>query len=132
MEKAGVGTMTILEGIPEIGTAVLLLLLFALHLSWFPAAGGETAYVTHSAGQRVMDVGRHLALLTENEAGPRVSFLDEFPDTVPSSRAVRVEPNRLPSAPAISGGICPECGHLMEPNGACEICPNCGKQGGCG
>jgi peptide/nickel transport system permease protein len=62
MEKAGVGSMTILEGIPEIGTAVLLLLLFALHLGWLPAAGGETAYVTHSAGQQVLDVGRHLTL----------------------------------------------------------------------
>jgi peptide/nickel transport system permease protein len=62
VEKAGVVSMTLLEGIPEIGTAVLLLLLFALHLSWFPAAGGETAYVTQSASQRIMDVGRHLTL----------------------------------------------------------------------
>jgi len=62
IEKAGVGSMTILEGIPEIGSGVILLLLFALHLGWLPAAGGETAYVTHSAGQRFMDIGRHLAL----------------------------------------------------------------------
>lgn len=62
MEKLGVGSMTLLEGIPEIGTAVLLLLLFALQLSWFPAAGGETAYVSSSASQRILDVGRHLAL----------------------------------------------------------------------
>jgi len=62
IEKAGVGSMTLLEGIPEIGTAVILLLLFALYLGWLPAAGGETAYVTHSAGQRIMDIGRHLAL----------------------------------------------------------------------
>jgi peptide/nickel transport system permease protein len=62
IEKAGVGTMTVIEGIPEIGTGVILLLLFALHLGWFPAAGGETAYVTLTAGQRIMDMGRHLAL----------------------------------------------------------------------
>jgi peptide/nickel transport system permease protein len=62
IEKAGVGSMTILEGIPEIGTAVILLLLFALYLGWLPAAGGETAYVTHSAGRWILDVVRHLAL----------------------------------------------------------------------
>jgi peptide/nickel transport system permease protein len=62
IERAGVWSMTILEGVPEIGTAVVLLLLFALHLGWLPAAGGETAYVTHSAGQQVLDVGRHLTL----------------------------------------------------------------------
>ncbi|MFH1122904.1 MAG: hypothetical protein V1758_04520 [Pseudomonadota bacterium] len=50
IEKAGVGCVTILEGIPEIGTAVILLLIFALHLGWLPAAGGETAYVKHSVG----------------------------------------------------------------------------------
>ncbi|NTV32031.1 MAG: ABC transporter permease [Deltaproteobacteria bacterium] len=62
IEKAGVGSMAILEGIPEIGSGVILLLLFALHLGWLPAAGGETAYVTHSAGQRISDVARHLVL----------------------------------------------------------------------
>ena len=39
MEKAGVGSMTILEGVPEIGTGVMLLLVFALYLGWLPAAG---------------------------------------------------------------------------------------------
>ncbi len=62
IEKAGVGSMTILEGIPEIGTGVILLLLFALHLGWLPAAGGETAYVTQSADRWTLDVVRHLAL----------------------------------------------------------------------
>ena len=62
IEKAGVGSMTVLEGIPEIGTGVILLLLFALHLGWLPAAGGETAYVDHSAGRWTLDVIRHLAL----------------------------------------------------------------------
>ena len=62
IEKAGVGSMTILEGIPEIGTAVILLLIFALHLGWLPAAGAETAYVNFSPGQRFLDVMHHLAL----------------------------------------------------------------------
>ena len=29
---------------------------------WLPAAGGETAYITHSAGRQILDVGRHLTL----------------------------------------------------------------------
>jgi peptide/nickel transport system permease protein len=62
IEKVGVWSMTIAEGIPEIGTGVLLLLLFALHLGWFPAAGGETAYGNHSAGPWMLDVVRHLTL----------------------------------------------------------------------
>jgi len=62
IEKAGVGTMTLLEGIPEIGTGVILLLFFALHLGWLPASGGETAYAAHSAGSWLLDLSRHLAL----------------------------------------------------------------------
>jgi peptide/nickel transport system permease protein len=62
VEKVGVSSMTMMEGIPEIGTAVILLLIFALHLGWLPAAGGETAYVDHSAGQKILDVIHHLAL----------------------------------------------------------------------
>jgi peptide/nickel transport system permease protein len=62
MEKAGVGTMTLLEGIPEIGTGVILLLFFALHLGWLPAAGGETAYASYTAGAWLLDLSRHLAL----------------------------------------------------------------------
>lgn len=62
LEKAGVGVMTVLEGIPEIGSGVLLLLFFALHLGWFPAAGAETAYAEYSAGSRLLDVLHHLAL----------------------------------------------------------------------
>jgi peptide/nickel transport system permease protein len=62
IEKTGVGSMTILEGIPEIGTAVILLLIFALQLGWLPAAGGETAYVEYSAWQWFLDVMHHLAL----------------------------------------------------------------------
>jgi peptide/nickel transport system permease protein len=62
VEKTGVGSMTILEGVPEIGSAAILLLIFALHLGWLPAAGGETAYVKQSAGQWILDVMHHLAL----------------------------------------------------------------------
>ena len=61
-EKAGVGSMTVLEGVPEIGSGVILLLVFALYLGWFPAAGAETAYAELSAGEWVADVLHHLAL----------------------------------------------------------------------
>lgn len=62
LEKSGVGAMTILEGIPEISTGVLLLLIFALHLGWFPAGGAATAYAEHGAGARIMDILHHLTL----------------------------------------------------------------------
>ena len=61
-EKTGVGTMTVLEGIPEIGSGVILLLVFALYLGWFPATGAETAYAMNSFGGRMLDVLHHLAL----------------------------------------------------------------------
>ncbi len=61
-EKAGVGSMTVLEGVPEIGSGVLLLLVFALQLGWFPAAGAETAYAEQSAASWLLDVSHHLAL----------------------------------------------------------------------
>ncbi|MBT3259966.1 MAG: ABC transporter permease, partial [Deltaproteobacteria bacterium] len=38
-EKGMVSGMTVLEGIPEICTGVILLFVFALQLQWFPAAG---------------------------------------------------------------------------------------------
>ncbi|MBW1720884.1 MAG: ABC transporter permease [Deltaproteobacteria bacterium] len=57
-----VGWMTLFEGMPEMVTGVLLLLIFALHLGWFPAAGAETAYADLSFFKRVADVGHHLAL----------------------------------------------------------------------
>jgi peptide/nickel transport system permease protein len=62
LEKAGLGLMTVLEGIPEIGTGVILLLIFALNLGWFPAAGAETAYAEFSTGARAADVLQHLFL----------------------------------------------------------------------
>ncbi len=61
-EKAGVGLMTVLQGIPELGTGVLLLLVFALHLGWFPASGAETAYADQSPVRQVLDVLQHLIL----------------------------------------------------------------------
>jgi ribonucleoside-diphosphate reductase alpha chain len=76
-------------------------------------------------------LAKHLTLLTRNEAGPKVVQNESSPEDVPlDSRAVRVEAMRLPSGPARS--FCPDCGELMVPNGACQLCPNCGKQGGCG
>lgn len=61
-EKAGVWSLTVLEGVPEIGAGVLLLLVFALHLGWFPAAGAEKAYGQLSSFAWVRDVLHHLTL----------------------------------------------------------------------
>ena len=61
-EKGMVGGMTVLEGVPEISTGVIFLVVFALHLEWFPAAGAETAYAEVSLWARLTDVGHHLAL----------------------------------------------------------------------
>jgi peptide/nickel transport system permease protein len=62
LEKGVVGGMTILEGMPEISTGVILLVVFALYLQWFPAAGAETAYARLTWGTWLVDVGRHLTL----------------------------------------------------------------------
>jgi len=61
-EKVGVGSMTVLEGVPEIGSGVILLLVFALYLGWFPAAGAETVYAQQNLGQRLADIALHLVL----------------------------------------------------------------------
>lgn len=61
-EKTGVGSMTLLQGIPEIGTGVILLMVFAFYLGWFPAGGGETAYAGLSGMARIIDILKHLAL----------------------------------------------------------------------
>jgi peptide/nickel transport system permease protein len=61
-EKGAVGSMSLLEGVPEIGTGVVLLFVFALYLQWFPAAGAETAYARISFWERVLDVGHHFVL----------------------------------------------------------------------
>jgi peptide/nickel transport system permease protein len=62
LERSGVGCMTVLEGIPEIGTGVILLLVFALYLGWFPASGAETAYAMFSPLGRAWDLAQHLTL----------------------------------------------------------------------
>lgn len=62
LERGLVGSMTILEGIPEISTGVILLVVFALNLQWFPAAGAETAYAELPIWARLADVAHHLAL----------------------------------------------------------------------
>ena len=51
--------MTVLEGIPEICSGVILLFVFALQLQWFPAAGAETAYGEPGFLGHVADVGHH-------------------------------------------------------------------------
>ena len=62
LERGAVGCMGILEGIPEIGTGVLLLFFFALRLQWFPAAGAETAYARMVSWKWIADVLHHLVL----------------------------------------------------------------------
>lgn len=61
-EKASVGCMTVLEGVPEMASGVGLLLVFAMSLGWFPASGGETAYARFTPAERLLDVARHLVL----------------------------------------------------------------------
>ena len=61
-EKSLIAGATVLEGIPEICTGVVLLFIFALKLQWFPAAGAETAYAEGGLFTRVIDVLHHLAL----------------------------------------------------------------------
>ncbi len=62
VEKSSVGVMTFFEGLPEIGTGVILLAIFGLHLQWFPSSGAETAYAEFSTGAKIVDVLHHLAL----------------------------------------------------------------------
>jgi peptide/nickel transport system permease protein len=62
LEKGMVGGMTVIEGIPEISTGVILLVVFALNLQWFPAAGAETAYADVSFWARLVDICYHLSL----------------------------------------------------------------------
>ena len=61
-EKGLVGGMTVLEGIPEICTGVILLVIFAFNLQWFPAAGAETAYAETTFLKRLIDIAHHLVL----------------------------------------------------------------------
>jgi peptide/nickel transport system permease protein len=62
VEKGMVGGMTILEGIPEISTGIIFLVVFAFHLQWFPAAGADTAYAEVSIITRLATIGHHLVL----------------------------------------------------------------------
>jgi len=61
-EKGLVGGMTLLEGMPEISTGVILLFVFALNLNWFPAVGAETAYADLGGIDRLGNILHHLAL----------------------------------------------------------------------
>ena len=62
LERGMVSFMTILEGVPEISTGVILLVVFALHLEWFPSAGANTAYAELSSWAWLIDIGHHLVL----------------------------------------------------------------------
>ncbi len=62
VDRGLLGSMAVLEGIPEICTGVLLLAVFSYSLGWFPAAGAETAYTEMSFWGKLKDVAWHLAL----------------------------------------------------------------------
>ncbi len=61
-EKSLIAGAMVFEGIPEICTGVILLVVFSLNLQWFPAAGAETAYANGDLLTRIIDIGHHLAL----------------------------------------------------------------------
>ncbi len=62
VEKGMVGGITVIEGVPEISTGVILLVVFSLNLQWFPTAGAETAYADVSFWARLIDIFHHLLL----------------------------------------------------------------------
>ena len=62
LERGLVSLSTIMEGIPEICTGVLLLAVFSLQLGWFPSSGAETAYAELSFSGWLLDVLHHLTL----------------------------------------------------------------------
>jgi len=61
-EKGMVSGMTLIDGVPEISTGVILLFIFALKLQWFPAAGADTAYAQTGFLKGIVDVFHHLSL----------------------------------------------------------------------
>ena len=62
LEKGSVAAMSLLDGVPELVSGLLLLLLFALRLEWLPAAGAQTAYAELAGAAWLADLLRHLAL----------------------------------------------------------------------
>jgi peptide/nickel transport system permease protein len=62
LEKGSVAAMSLLDGVPELVSGLLLLLLFALRLEWLPASGAQTAYAELAGAAWLADLLRHLAL----------------------------------------------------------------------
>jgi peptide/nickel transport system permease protein len=62
LERGLVSLATVLEGVPEIATSVVLLAVFALKLGWLPAQGAETAYAQVGLWQRLGDIFLHMIL----------------------------------------------------------------------
>jgi peptide/nickel transport system permease protein len=62
LEKGLVTCSTVLDGVPEICTGVLLLAVFSLWLGWFPSSGAETAYAELPFHRWLIDVAHHSAL----------------------------------------------------------------------
>lgn len=61
-ERTVTGSMAVMQGIPEIATGVVLLVVFSYNLGWFPTEGGVTAFADHDVWRRVSDIAHHLAL----------------------------------------------------------------------
>jgi len=62
LERLSVAGTSLLEGIPELASGILLLLIFSLQLGWLPAAGATTAYAELSGWPLLADHLRHLLL----------------------------------------------------------------------
>ncbi|MDY0269150.1 ABC transporter permease [Trichloromonas sp.] len=62
LEKGSVAVMSLLDGVPELVSGLLLLLFFSLRLEWLPASGAQTAYAELAGGAWFADLLRHLAL----------------------------------------------------------------------
>lgn len=62
LERYSLASMTVLEGIPELVSGVLLMILFSFKLGWLPAAGATTTYASLSGWPAIRDGLQHLLL----------------------------------------------------------------------
>lgn len=62
LERYGLASSTVLEGIPELVSGVVLMLLFSFKLGWLPAAGATTTYASLNGWTAFRDGLQHLFL----------------------------------------------------------------------